>query len=128
MTGDKILLYYCLMDTWTGLGDNTELFWAVLSQLPWAWPPLLMLVILAWLAKSVVTLDILEVIALKTRRMWCTWTATTMVIVHNKEANRGINNALIRINNVLTIKEVINNTLTIKESLGIIVSCEVFGV
>jgi hypothetical protein len=26
MTGDKILLYYCLMDTWTGLGDNTELF------------------------------------------------------------------------------------------------------
>jgi hypothetical protein len=30
---DRIILYYCLMATWTGLGDNTELFWAVLSQL-----------------------------------------------------------------------------------------------
>jgi hypothetical protein len=30
---DRIVLYYCLMATWTGLGDNTELFWAVLSQL-----------------------------------------------------------------------------------------------
>jgi hypothetical protein len=30
--GDKILLYYCLMVTWTGLGDNTKLFWAVLSH------------------------------------------------------------------------------------------------
>jgi hypothetical protein len=28
----RIVLYYCLMATWTGLGDNTELFWAVLSQ------------------------------------------------------------------------------------------------
>jgi hypothetical protein len=27
-----IILYYCLMATWTGLGDNTELFWAVLSH------------------------------------------------------------------------------------------------
>jgi hypothetical protein len=31
--GDKIVLYYCLMATWAGLGDYTELFWAVLSQL-----------------------------------------------------------------------------------------------
>jgi hypothetical protein len=30
---DRIVPYYCLMATWTGLGDNTELFWAVLSQL-----------------------------------------------------------------------------------------------
>jgi hypothetical protein len=30
---DLIILYYCLMAKWTGLGDNTELFWAVLSQL-----------------------------------------------------------------------------------------------
>jgi hypothetical protein len=30
---DLIILYYCLMATWTGLGDNTELFWVVLSQL-----------------------------------------------------------------------------------------------
>jgi hypothetical protein len=30
---DLIILYYCLMATWTGLGDNTELFWAVLSHL-----------------------------------------------------------------------------------------------
>jgi hypothetical protein len=30
---DRIVLYYCLMATWTGLGDNTELFWAVLSHL-----------------------------------------------------------------------------------------------
>jgi hypothetical protein len=29
---DLIILYYCLMATWTGLGDNTKLFWAVLSQ------------------------------------------------------------------------------------------------
>jgi hypothetical protein len=29
---DLIVLYYCLMAMWTGLGDNTELFWAVLSQ------------------------------------------------------------------------------------------------
>jgi hypothetical protein len=29
---DLIILYYCLMATWTSLGDNTELFWAVLSQ------------------------------------------------------------------------------------------------
>jgi hypothetical protein len=29
---DGIVLYYCLMATWTGLGDNTELFWAVLSH------------------------------------------------------------------------------------------------
>jgi hypothetical protein len=29
---DLIILYYCLMAKWTGLGDNTELFWAVLSQ------------------------------------------------------------------------------------------------
>jgi hypothetical protein len=29
---DLIILYYCLMAMWTGLGDNTELFWAVLSQ------------------------------------------------------------------------------------------------
>jgi hypothetical protein len=29
---DRIVLYYRLMATWTGLGDNTELFWAVLSQ------------------------------------------------------------------------------------------------
>jgi hypothetical protein len=29
---DRIVLYYCLMATWTGLGDNTELFWAVLSH------------------------------------------------------------------------------------------------
>jgi hypothetical protein len=29
---DKILLYYFLMAMWIGLGDNTELFWAVLSQ------------------------------------------------------------------------------------------------
>jgi hypothetical protein len=28
-----MILYYCLMATWIGLGDNTELFWAVLSQL-----------------------------------------------------------------------------------------------
>jgi hypothetical protein len=31
---DLIILYYCLMAKWTGLGDNTELFWAVLSQVP----------------------------------------------------------------------------------------------
>jgi hypothetical protein len=31
---DLIILYYCLMAKWTGLGDNTELFWAVLSQEP----------------------------------------------------------------------------------------------
>jgi hypothetical protein len=30
---DKIVPYYCLMATWTGLGDNTELFWVVLSHL-----------------------------------------------------------------------------------------------
>jgi hypothetical protein len=30
---DRIVLYYCLMATWTGLGDKTELFLAVLSQL-----------------------------------------------------------------------------------------------
>jgi hypothetical protein len=30
----KIILYYCLMATWIGLGDNTELFWVVLSQEP----------------------------------------------------------------------------------------------
>jgi hypothetical protein len=35
---DLIILYYCLMATWTGLGNNTELFWAVLSQKPT--PPL----------------------------------------------------------------------------------------
>jgi hypothetical protein len=29
---DLIILYYCLMAKWTGLGDNTELFWAVLSH------------------------------------------------------------------------------------------------
>jgi hypothetical protein len=29
---DRIVLYYCLIATWTGLGDNMELFWAVLSQ------------------------------------------------------------------------------------------------
>jgi hypothetical protein len=29
---DRIVLYYCLMAMWTGLGDNTELFWAVLSH------------------------------------------------------------------------------------------------
>jgi hypothetical protein len=29
---DLIILYYCLMAMWTGLGDNTELFWAVLSH------------------------------------------------------------------------------------------------
>jgi hypothetical protein len=29
---DRIVLYFCLMATWTGLGDNTELFWAVLSH------------------------------------------------------------------------------------------------
>jgi hypothetical protein len=29
---DRIILYYYLMATWTGLGDNTELFWAVLSH------------------------------------------------------------------------------------------------
>jgi hypothetical protein len=29
---DLIILYYCLMATWTGLGDNTELFWVVLSH------------------------------------------------------------------------------------------------
>jgi hypothetical protein len=29
---DRIVLYYCLMATWTGLGDNTKLFWAVLSH------------------------------------------------------------------------------------------------
>jgi hypothetical protein len=29
---DRIVLYYCLMATWTGLGDNTELFLAVLSH------------------------------------------------------------------------------------------------
>jgi hypothetical protein len=29
---DIIVLYYCLMATWTGLGDNTKLFWAVLSH------------------------------------------------------------------------------------------------
>jgi hypothetical protein len=34
---DRIVLYYCLMATWTGLGDNTELFWAVLSQQPGCW-------------------------------------------------------------------------------------------
>jgi hypothetical protein len=28
---DLIILYYCLMAMWTGLGDNTELFWAILS-------------------------------------------------------------------------------------------------
>jgi hypothetical protein len=31
---DKIILYYCLMVTWTGLDDNTELFCVVLSQDP----------------------------------------------------------------------------------------------
>jgi hypothetical protein len=31
---DRIVIYYCLMAMWTGLGDNTELFWAVLSQAP----------------------------------------------------------------------------------------------
>jgi hypothetical protein len=30
---DIILLYYCLMAKWTGLGNNTELFWSGLSQL-----------------------------------------------------------------------------------------------
>jgi hypothetical protein len=40
--GDKILIYYCLMATWTGLGDNTELFWAVLSQ--WRYHPVQILV------------------------------------------------------------------------------------
>jgi hypothetical protein len=29
---DRIILYYCSMAMWTGLGNNTELFWAVLSQ------------------------------------------------------------------------------------------------
>jgi hypothetical protein len=29
---DKIFPYYCLMTKWSGLGDNTELSWAVLSQ------------------------------------------------------------------------------------------------
>jgi hypothetical protein len=33
---DLIILYYCLMATWTGLGDNTELFWVVLSHRPGA--------------------------------------------------------------------------------------------
>jgi hypothetical protein len=41
---DRIVLYYCLMATWTGLGDNTELFWAVLSQSVW----LLELLIQVW--------------------------------------------------------------------------------
>jgi hypothetical protein len=31
---DLIIIYYCLMAMWTGLGNNTELFWAVLSHLP----------------------------------------------------------------------------------------------
>jgi hypothetical protein len=30
---DLLILYYFLMATWTGLGDNTEFFWAILSQL-----------------------------------------------------------------------------------------------
>jgi hypothetical protein len=29
---DLIILYYYLMAKWTGLGDNTKLFWVVLSQ------------------------------------------------------------------------------------------------
>jgi hypothetical protein len=35
--GNRIVLYYCLMATWTGLGDNTELFWAILSYLAPDW-------------------------------------------------------------------------------------------
>jgi hypothetical protein len=30
---DLIIFYYCLMAMWTGLGDNMELFLAVLSHM-----------------------------------------------------------------------------------------------
>jgi hypothetical protein len=50
------------------------------------------------------------VIALKPRRMWCTLMTTKMVIIHNKEDNRGINNTL-------SIKEVTKVILSIPINL-----------
>jgi hypothetical protein len=51
---------------------------------------------LAWPAKSVAIMGIQRIIAPLPRRMWCTQTTTTMVIVH------------------MEAKHVINHTLTVR--------------
>jgi hypothetical protein len=57
------------------------------------WQSLLMLWMLAWPAKSVVILGNQGITSPLPRRMWCTWTTTTMVIIH-KEVKHGISHAL----------------------------------